>query len=438
MVDVAQIKLWGKNVGAIRWDVSRQLGFFQYSAAFAKQGVELAPLKMPLTQQNRIYSFPELRPARGATESTFKGLPGLLADLLPDRYGNQLINSWLAKTGRPAGSMNPVEKLCFIGVRGMGALEFEPAHPVNREKDFGIEVNSLVETARAMLEQREQFSTSLQEKGTDAVRDVLRIGTSAGGARPKAVVALNPKTGELRSGQTTAPAGFEHWLLKLDGVSSEQFGESSGWGRVEYAYYLMAKDCGINIMPCQLIEENGRAHFLTQRFDREGYQKHHIASWCGLEHYDFNDMQAYSYEQLFGTMRKLKLTYPEAREMFRRMVFNVLATNYDDHTKNFSFILKQDDRWRLAPAYDLCFAYDEKSIWVNQQTLSINGKRNDITSEDFVSIAKNIGAKNARQIIEGVCITIRNWKTYAATAGVSKRLTQHIDQHLNAHTFQLD
>ncbi|MEL7269888.1 MAG: type II toxin-antitoxin system HipA family toxin, partial [Bacteroidota bacterium] len=338
MVDVAEVKIWNELVGAVRWDESQQLGYFQYESQFLQKGWDLSPIKMPLEQGGRIHSFPELRKARGETEDAFKGLPGLLSDALPDKYGNKLINIWLAQQGRPENSMNPVEKLCFIGTRGMGALEFEPTSIKTRAYTYALEMDSLVAVAQKMLNERETFLTQLNKDDEKAMMDILKIGTSAGGARPKAVIAYNPKTKEVRSGQGKVPQGFEHWLLKLDGVSGEQFGESSGWGRVEYAYYLMAQDCGIDMSECQLLEENGRAHFMTQRFDREGNTRHHIQSLCGIQHYDFNDMYGYSYEQLFQTMRILRLTYPEAEQMFRRMVFNVLATNYDDHTKNFSFM----------------------------------------------------------------------------------------------------
>jgi len=431
MVDVAEVKIWNELVGAVRWDESEQLGYFQYAPQFLQKGWDLSPIKMPLEQSERIHSFPELRKGRGETEDAFKGLPGLLSDALPDKYGNKLINIWLAQQGRPEGSMNPVEKLCFIGTRGMGALEFEPTSIKTATYTYALELDSLVQVAQKMLNERETFLTQLNQDDEKAMMDILKIGTSAGGARPKAVIAYNPKTKEVRSGQGKVPQGFEHWLLKLDGVSGEQFGESSGWGRVEYAYYLMAQDCGIDMSECQLLEENGRAHFMTQRFDREGNTRHHIQSLCGIQHYDFNDMYGYSYEQLFQTMRILRLTYPEAEQMFRRMVFNVLATNYDDHTKNFSFMLKKDGEWRLAPAYDLCFSFDPTNHWVNKQTLSVNGKRLDITKEDLLTIAKDNNLKKGKTILEEINAVVKNWKTYAEQAGVRKDLMKRIHNNLN-------
>lgn len=431
MVDVAEIKIWGELVGAVRWDESQQMGYFQYAPKFIQKAWDLSPIKMPIAEGSRIYSFPELRKGRKETEDAFKGLPGLLSDALPDRYGNKLINIWLAQQGRPENSMNPVEKLCFIGTRGMGALEFEPAQIKTGARSFSLELDSLVEVARKMLNEREAFLTNINKNEEKAMMDILKIGTSAGGARPKAIIAYNPNTGEVKSGQGNVPKGYEHWLLKLDGVSGEQFGESSGWGRVEYAYALMAADCEIEMSECRLLEENGRAHFMTKRFDREGNVKHHIQSLCGLQHYDFNEMDAYSYEQLFQTMRLLRLTYPEAEQMFRRMVFNVLATNYDDHTKNFSFLLKKNENWRLAPAYDLCFSFDPTNHWVNKQTLSVNGKRLAITKEDLMTIANDNNIKKGAKIIDDINSIVNSWNTYASQAGVRKDLKERIQDNLN-------
>ena len=433
MVDVAEVKIWGEFAGAVRWDASQQLAYFQYDSKFIEKGWDLSPIKMPISQGSRIYSFPENRRRRNETEDTFKGLPGLLSDALPDKYGNKLINTWLSQQGRAEDSMNPIEKLCFIGTRGMGAIEFEPAQIKSGVKTFSLELNSLVELAKKILNEREEFLTNLNEDEEKAMMEILKIGTSAGGARPKAVIAYNPKSKKIRSGQGNVPKGFEHWLLKLDGVSGEQFGESYGWGRVEYAYYLMAMDCGIEINECQLLEENGRAHFMTKRFDRQDNTKHHIQSLCGLQHYDFNDMYGYSYEQLFQTMRLLRLSYPEAEQMFRRMVFNVIATNYDDHTKNFSFLLMKDEEWRLAPAYDLCFSYDPNNHWVNKQTLSVNGKRLDISKSDLMTIANDNNIKKGKIIIEEINEVVRSWKDYADQAQLRNDLKERI--HLNLNTF---
>jgi len=421
MVDYAYVKIWGELVGVVRWEPSEQLAYFQYDQKFLNKGMDLSPLKMPLSKGNQIYSFPELKPGRAGEPDSFYGLPGLLADSLPDKYGNQLIDVWLAQEGRPKDSMNPVEKLCFIGSRGMGALEFEPAQPKTTKRAFDIEIKSLVDIAQKMLSKREGFGTNLQADEQQAMSEILKIGTSAGGARPKAVIAYNPKTGEVKSGQAKAPAGFEHWLIKLDGVSDAQFGESNGWGRVEMAYYQMAIDCGIEMMESRLLEENGRSHFMTKRFDREGNDtRHHIQTLCAMQHYDYNNLYGYSYEQVFQTMRMLKLSYPEAEQMYRRMVFNVLSTNCDDHTKNFAFMLKKGEKWKLAPAYDLCFAYDPNNIWVNQQTLSINGKHKHILREDLLKIGKANNIKKAHHIVKEIHDLVSKWYNYAEKLNVQK------------------
>ena len=415
--------------GAVAWDEKTGIASFEYEPSFKRLGWELSPLKMPLTQEQKIYSFPELRKERDSSFDTFKGLPGLLADMLPDRYGNELINMWLALQGRAENSMNPVEMLCFIGKRGMGALEFEPAIMKQNVNTFAIEVDSLVETAGKMLLKKEAFVTNLKSDEEKTVREILKIGTSAGGARPKAVIAYNEKTGEIRSGQTRVPEGFEHWLLKLDGVSEIQLGATHGYGRVEYAYYLMATDCDIEMMPCRLLEENGRAHFMTKRFDREGnHTKHHTQTFCAMKHFDYNRISSFSYEQLFQTMRELKLTYAEAEQMFRRMVFNVLARNCDDHTKNFTFVLKQGDRWRLAPAYDICHAYRPGSDWVSRHALSINGKRDNILREDLIIVGKSIRCKKAEEIIDIIYEKVHNWNLYAEKTGVDKEKKDAIEK----------
>ena len=431
MILTAKVKIWGAYVGAIAWDERNQLGSFEYAPDFLNKAWDLSPIKMPIDRGRQVFSFPELRPGRGDVYDTFKGLPGLIADMLPDKYGNQLIDAWLVRQGRPSGSMNPIEKLCFIGSRGMGALEFEPSSQSTQNTAKKIEVSSLVDISRKMLDQRLNFAADLSTGEEKAMTDILRVGTSAGGARPKAVIAFNPKTGEIKSGQTKAPQGFEHWLIKLDGVSDAQFGESSGYGRVEMAYHLMAKRAGIDMMDCQLLEENGRAHFMTKRYDRAGSNtRHHVQTWCAMNHYDFNDMASFSYELLFETMRALHLSYPMAEQMYRRMVFNVLSKNCDDHTKNFSFKLEKGGEWELSPAYDICYAYDPKSIWVSQHALSINGKRKAHQLEDFLTIAKSMNIKKGKSLVEEIANVVGKWEEFANEAGVSKDLMRRVKDKL--------
>ncbi len=431
MITEAFVKIWDQTVGAVAWDEKTGLASFEYDSKFKRNGWDLAPIKIPIQSSNRIFSFPELRVSRKSEYDTFKGLPGLLADVLPDKYGNQLINIWLAQNGRPENSMNPIEQLCFIGTRGIGALEFEPTQFKPTKRTFQVEINTLVDIAQRMLDKRNSFETNLNKDEKQAMIEILKIGTSAGGARPKAIIAYNKKTGQVRSGQTNVPKGFEHWLIKLDGVSDTQFGESKGYGRIEMAYYKMAKDCGIDIMESQLLEENDRAHFMTKRFDRESdNKKHHLQTFCALQHYDFNEVNSFSYEQLFQTMRMLHLPYPQAEQMYRRMVFNVIARNCDDHTKNFTFRLKKDNDWELAPAYDLCHAYRPDSIWVSQHALSINGKRKDITRDDLITFAKSMNIKKADKIITEINEKVSSWNNYAEETKVKTELRDSIKKTL--------
>ena len=424
MVTTAFIKLWGERIGAVAWDQNRGLGYFEYEKKFLDGKLSVAPIRMPLS--TRIYSFPELR-----ATPTFKGLPGLLADSLPDKYGNELINIWLARNGRPENSLNPVELLCFIGTRGMGALEFEPSTLPTKEQSHSLELSGLVETTMQLLENRERFETHTDHNMQDVLLDVLKMGTSAGGARPKAIIAYNEATGMIRSGQTVHNEGYEHWLIKFDGVNDAQFGASYGYGRVEMAYYKMATDAGIEMTESRLIEEEGRAHFMTKRFDRrEGNRKLHVQTLCAMQHYDFNRIDSYSYEQLFQTMRLLRLNYAEAGQMFRRMVFNVLARNCDDHTKNFAFMMDQGGVWKLAPAYDICHAYRPESAWVSQHNLSINGKRKGFVKEDLLAIAKQNSIRNPEGIMAEVQAVVNRWLTYAEAYRVDDKLSRAINATL--------
>ena len=430
-MNTAYVKIWNELVGAVAWNEATGIATFEYDPKFKDKGWDIAPLQMSLNAGKNIFSFPALKKKSDPYSDTFRGLPGLLADVLPDRYGNELINLWLAQQGRPLNSMNPVELLCFIGTRGMGALEFEPTTLNETKRTFSIEIDSLVEIAKKLLSEKESFVTNLKADDEKAILEILRIGTSAGGARPKAVIAYNEKTGEVRSGQTNVTKNFEHYLIKLDGVSDIQLGQSLGYGRVEMAYYNMAKACGIEMMPSLLLEESGRAHFMTKRFDREGEStRHHIQTFCAMKHFDFNQVTSYSYEQLFQTMRELKLDYQAAEQMFRRMVFNVAARNCDDHTKNFAFRLKQNSKWELAPAYDICHAYKPEHKWVSQHALSINGKRKDVTKEDLLVIGSSIKNKKAEAIIDEIGDVVSNWKKFADEVKVAPKLRDVIDATL--------
>jgi serine/threonine-protein kinase HipA len=427
MITTAYINIWNKRVGAIAWNENTGIATFEYQPSFFENEWDLSPLKMPMDgAAKKIFSFSELRDV-----ITFKGLPGLLADVLPDKYGSSLINVWLAQNGRPANSMNPVELLCFIGKRGMGALEFEPALPKVNNEATKIELNSLIHIAQEILSGKQHFNTNLSANESKALSDILKIGTSAGGARAKAVITFNPLTNEIRSGQAEAPHGFSHWLLKFDGVVDQQIGTSSGYGRVEMAYYLMAQSAAIEMTECRLLEENNRAHFMTKRFDRaSNNDKFHVQSFCAIMHYDFNEIAAFSYEQLFETMRSMLLPYPDAEQLFRRMVFNVMAKNCDDHTKNFSFIMDKAGKWRLATAFDICHAFRPGSTWVSQHSLSINGKRQNITRDDLLQVAKRMNIKKAVAIIDQVHAAVCKWNDFASQANVENVLRDAIAKTL--------
>jgi serine/threonine-protein kinase HipA len=423
MNSVAQIKIFNKKVGAVAYDKARGTALFEFEDSFLKTGLDLSPIKIPIKNaKGKIFSFTEL-----SRNSTFKGMPGLLADVLPDKYGNALINNWLAKNGRPTGSLDPVETLCFIGKRGMGALEFNPVNPPTVNNSTKVEIGSMVQIAQDILSERKSFSSNLSAEEEKAMADILKIGTSAGGARAKAIIAYNPLTKEVKSGQTDAPAGFSHWLIKFDGVDDEQFGASNGYGRVEMAYHKMAIDCGIEMMECKLFEENDRAHFMTRRFDRPTENtKLHVQTFCAMQHYDFNDVGLYSYEQLFETMRILNLPYQQHEQLYRHMLLNVMGRNCDDHTKNFAFVMSEQGTWKLSPAYDVCHAYRPASPWVSKQSLSVNGKRENISKDDLLAVAKSLNIKKATKIFAQVSETVSRWEDYADEQKVPEKLRDTI------------
>ena len=346
------------------------------------------------------------------------GLPGLLADALPDRFGNHLIDAWLAAKGRRREDFSPVERLCYVGSRGIGALEFAPALRGVSDEAAPVDIAELVMLAREILRERAGLSTSLQA-GTGAIADILRVGTSAGGARAKAVVAINDATGEVRSGQCEAPPGFAHWLLKFDGVNDRALDDPEGYGRLEYAYHLMATAAGLTMSECRLLEEGGRAHFLTRRFDRTpAGGRLHLQTLCGLAHLDYNDAGAHSYEQAFAVARELRLPYPEIAELFRRMVFNAAARNQDDHTKNLGFLMNPQGLWSLAPAYDVIYAYNPNGRWTSRHQMSMAGKRDDLTRDDLLTVARSVGVKKAEAIIDQVREALAEWPRWAQRAGV--------------------
>lgn len=404
------------------WNENTESAVFEYEPSFERLGLNLSPILMPLNP-HRSYQFTSI------SKDTFMGLPGLLADALPDAYGKVLLDRWLATIGRSFA--NPVERLCYQGKRSMGALEFEPAQDTFLEKDTRIEIDSLVEVAREALNQKSKLDTNLSQDRKEALINIIKVGTSAGGQRAKAVIAYNEKTQEVRSGQIDAPEGFEHWLLKLDGVTNQELGDPKFYGLIEYAYYLMAKDAGIEMMPCRILPENGRSHFMTKRFDRVGgKEKLHMQTLCGIAHYDYKMLRAYSYEQAFLVMRQLRLPYFQAEEMFRRMVFNVVARNQDDHTKNISFLMDKTGKWRLSPAYDVSWSYNPEGKWTSQHQMSINNKWSNFTMDDLLTVASSMNIKSPREIIEKTIDVVAHWPVYAASLGIPKDTIEVINSTL--------
>ena len=423
----AKVKLWGRTIGAVSWDASRELSVFEYAPGFLRSSVEISPIQMPKRQ--RPYEFPGNR-ARGGEESAFDGLPGLLADSIPDKFGNALIDLWLAKQGRSKRSMNPVERLCYVGKRGMGALEFEPAARTKLNRTVKVEVSSLVELANEVLNKRLKLSGVLSDS-EDGLQEILRVGTSAGGARAKAVLAWNPKTGDFKSGQLSAPLGYEHWLLKFDGVKSpedNELADTKGYGRIEYGYYLMARECGIDMMQSRMHEESGRAHFMTKRFDRQGDTKRHVQTLCALCHYDFNLARFYSYEQAIEACRLLNLGTKEIEQQVRRSYFNILARNQDDHTKNIAFIMDKAGTWRLSPAYDMTYAFNPDALWTREHQMSLNGKTDDFRKDDLIAFGQHAGLKKVRAnaLLKEVGEAVLMWPKFAEEAGVQKDRAESI------------
>jgi len=415
METVLKVKLWDKDVAVVNWDADREFATIEFYESFANMGLDIAPVTMPLSdirRGERRFSFPAHR------GKTFRGLPGLLADSLPDDYGNSVIDEWFAAKKLP-GSITPLDRLSYIGKRGMGALEFEPATDIPGLNDSAyIEIEQLTELAKLVLEQRANFSADLTDN-KNRIIDILRVGTSAGGAKPKAIIAFNESTGEVRSGQVKAPDGFTYWLLKFDGVEGGKLKDNPlGIGRIEYAYYKMATDCGINMTKCRLLPEGEYAHFMTRRFDRmDTGEKKHTQTLCALAHYDRDER--YAYEQIFQTMRRLFLPYPDVEQMYRRMVFNIIARNQDDHTKNHSFIMNNSGEWSLAPAYDVCYAYSPSGKWTNRHQLSLNGKRDEFTMNDLLVVAEKADITNARNIVQQISETVSQWEYYAKEAEVT-------------------
>lgn len=434
MIYSAKINLWGTTIGAVSLEEGQKTATFEYEPSFILSGIQVSPLMMPL--KKGVFAFPNL------SYESFHGLPGLLSDSLPDKFGNELINLWLTKQGRLPNSLNAVERLCYTGNRGMGALEYVPAITSEEDEESKIQVSELTELASIILSNRKNLNVVFDECNkknlSNSLHKIISLGTSAGGARAKAVIAWNPKTNEVRSGQIKAQNGFEYWLIKFSGVNGNKDKEDddlADFGMLEYAYYLMAKDSGINMMPCRLLDDGKNRHFMTKRFDRtdEG-KKIHSQTLAALCHFDFNVAGSASYEQAFSVLNALNVGHQDKKELFRRMIFNVLAFNCDDHVKNISFLMDKSGIWKLSPAYDVTFAYNPAGAWTSSHQMTINGKRSGFIKEDFENCKKIAGLKNkeADAIFEQVKTSVKKWKDFANNAGVSEERADAINELLSS------
>lgn len=420
-VPAVEVFVWGKRVGAVAHDPRVGYYAFEYDPEFRATGIELAPLTMPLAQARDPFVFPAL------PELTFHRLPALLADALPDAFGNALIDAWMSSHGVERSAITPLDRLAYMGKRALGALEFKPARGPNKPSSTAIELSSLVESARLAV----TGDIGTDRHAGDALTRIIRVGTSAGGARAKAVIAWNPKTHEIRAGQFDVARGFEHWILKFDGLrANQELGDPVGYGRIEFAYHLMARRAGMVLPDARLLAESGRAHFMTKRFDRAGNTKHHVQTLCAIAHLDYNQKATHDANQLFQTMNQLRLSYEEKEEAFRRVAFNVLAANCDDHTKNTSFLLREGGRWELAPAYDVTHAHNPKGDWTNQHLMGVNGKFTGITRADLLELADRFAIGTAPKVLHAVADAVAAWPEFGTAAGMEATAIERIKTDL--------
>ncbi|MEX2270283.1 MAG: type II toxin-antitoxin system HipA family toxin [Vicinamibacterales bacterium] len=417
-----EVRIWDQTAGAVALDPKLGYYAFEYAPAFARSGIELAPLTMPMKAARDPFVFPDL------SDVTYRRLPGALADALPDDFGNALIDAWMARSGVHRSEITALDRLAYMGRRGLGALEFKPARgPRPSKTTTAIELSALVESARRAV--HGHIGTDIHAAA--ALAQMIQVGTSAGGARAKAVIAWHPQSNEIRAGQFDVHEGFEHWLIKFDGVGKdERLGVSEDYGRIEYAYHLMAVAAGIEMAPCRLLLENGRAHFMTRRFDRDGNTKHHLQTLCGLAHLDYRQKATHDASQLFQTLRSLGLDYPALEQAYRRVAFNVMAANCDDHTKNVSFLLRQGRTWELAPAYDLTYAFNPKGEWTYQHLMSVNGKFGEISRNDLLILADTFAIGTAERVLTAVSEAVSGWAEFAQKAAVSESEVRRITEHL--------
>jgi serine/threonine-protein kinase HipA len=416
-VDVISVRAWGELVGAVGFDPASGYYAFEYAPGWRRKGIELAPLQMPIAQA--IHLFPLL------PEATYKRLPAMLADALPDDFGNALIDAYLAREGVAKAAITPLDRLAYMAGRGMGALEFKPSRGPRNIKPTAVEIADLVTSSRDALSGKFEGDREIEA----AIMNLIQVGTSAGGARAKAVIAWNAQTNEIRSGQLKTPPGFDYWLLKFDGVGSDsELGAGGFYGRIEYAYSLMAAAAGISMTECRLLEENHRAHFMTRRFDRQDGDRLHMQTLCAMAHLDFKQIATHDYSQFFQTIKSLGLPESDLIEGFRRMVFNVLAANCDDHTKNFSFVMDSSGTWRLSPAYDVTHAYNPEGIWTYQHLMSVNGKFKNISWSDMEQAGERFGIPSKREVYSQVAAALARWPEFAEAAKLPQQHAAQIQK----------
>jgi serine/threonine-protein kinase HipA len=414
-VDAIEVRAWDQRVGALAQDPRTGAYAFEYDPAWKAGGIELAPTTMPLAGR-RVFSFPNL------PRDTYHRLPAIIADALPDAFGRSVLDAQLAREGVRPDQITPLDRLAYLASRGMGALEFRPARGPRTTKPSAVRISDLVQAARAAVD----GTFDGDDETRAALTQLIAVGTSAGGARAKAVIAWNRTTDEIHSGQLPAEPGFEQWLMKLDGTGDDGgFEPTSNWGRVEYAYHLMAVAAGVDMTECTLIEEGGRAHFATRRFDRDGVERIHASTLCAMAELDFRAIGVHDYSQLFQTVDRLDLGPSARQQVFRRMAFNVAAANCDDHTKNFAFLLPRGGTWELAPAYDITHAHLPGNRWIERHLMSVNGKFEDITIDDLLSVADRFAVPEATSGLRDVLAATDSWGGFAREAGVP---TARIDE----------
>lgn len=424
-----EITLWGQKVGRLAWDGDLKAASFRYDRGFLQAGIDIAPLTMPLAESDEgtVYRFPENRNA------CFKGLPGLFADMLPDNFGTRVTDEWFASQGIDPESVATACRLAFVGTHGMGALEFAPAaYPKFMDESAEFHFKDFTRIVNGIFSGRDDFRRDIRQ-GDAPFSDIVRAGSSAGGAKPKAVVAFNETTGEMRCGQVPAPQGFGYWLLKFEGVTFSEhkspMSTPEGLGNIEYAYHKMARDCGIDMTECRLLPAGRLCHFMTKRFDRDANgNKLLTQTLAGMAH--LNREERHSYEEMFDIMGRLRLDYGQFEQLFRRTVFNIMGRNHDDHTKNHSFIMNRQGQWRLAPAYDLCYAYKPDGTWTIRHQMSANGKREDFTADDLIAVGEKAGITRPKEIVGQIADVFSRWTEYAKDCGVRDRHREQIRKNL--------